>query len=77
MAVPVMTPEEALALPVTVDLVTAARAFGIGRTKAHELARADDFPVPVRRVGSAYRVTRAALLAALDIDDPATKTSAA
>ena len=34
-----MTEEEVLALPVTVDLMTTARALGIGRTRAYELAR--------------------------------------
>lgn len=52
-------------LPSVVDLVTAGRAFGIGRTKSHELVRAGEFPVPVLRLGNSYRVTRAALLRAL------------
>jgi hypothetical protein len=63
--------EELLALPVTVDLPTAGRAFGIGRTKAHELARNGTFPCPVLRVGNTYRVGRAAILRSLGIDDPA------
>jgi len=66
-----LTTAEVLALPVTVDIVTAARAFGIGRTKAHELVRKGEFPCPVLRVGHTYRVGRAALLRCLDIDDPA------
>jgi hypothetical protein len=52
-------------LPSVIDLVTAGRAFGLGRTKSHELARAGQFPVPVLRLGNSYRVTRAALLRAL------------
>lgn len=52
-------------LPTAVDIVTAGRAFGLGRTKSHELARAGQFPVPVLRIGTSYRVTRAALLRAL------------
>lgn len=63
-----MSEEEAIALPVTVDLDTAGRAFGMGRTKSHELARADEFPCPVKRFGSRYLVLRADLLAALGID---------
>lgn len=59
---PEMTVAELHALPVTVDLATAARALGIGRTKAHELARADEFPVAVLRLGRKYRVTRADLI---------------
>jgi hypothetical protein len=63
-----MSVAELLALPVSMDLVTAARAFGIGRTKAHQLARDGAFPCPVLRVGHSYRVTRTALLRALDIE---------
>lgn len=63
-----MTLEELLALPVAMDLVTAGRAWQLGRTKCHELARADRFPCRVLRVGNQYRVTRADLLASLGID---------
>jgi hypothetical protein len=63
-----MTIEELLTLPVSVDLTTAGRAFGLGRTKAFELARADEFPCRVLRVGAKYRVPRSALLEALGID---------
>jgi hypothetical protein len=66
-----LTTEELLALPAIVDLPTAGRAFGIGRTKAHELARNGEFPCPVLRVGHTYRVGRAAILRCLDIPDPA------
>jgi hypothetical protein len=66
-----MTEAELLALPPAVDLATAGRAFGIGRTKAFELARAGEFPVKVLKVGQKYRVPRTALLAALDIKAPA------
>jgi hypothetical protein len=60
--------DELLTLPTSVDLVTAARAFRIGRTKAFELARADKFPCRVIRVGNKYRVPRAVLFEALGID---------
>lgn len=63
-----MSMEELLALPVSIDLETAGRAFGLGRTKSHELARADDFPCPVKRFGNRYRVLRADLLAAVGLD---------
>lgn len=62
-----MTPDELHALPVSVDLVTAGRAFLMGRTKAYELARAGEFPVPVLRLGNSYRVARAHLLQALGL----------
>jgi hypothetical protein len=67
-----LTREEVLDLPVSTDLVTAGRAFGIGRTTAHELARRGDFPCRVLRCGNSYRVPRADLLRVLGIeDDPA------
>ena len=62
-----MTEEELLALPVSVDLITAGRAFGIGRTKAFELARVGEFPVKVLKVGRKFRVPKTAILEALDV----------
>jgi hypothetical protein len=50
-----------LALPVTVDLVTAGAVLGMGRTAAYEAQRRDEFPVPVLRVGHRYRVVTAHL----------------
>ena len=46
-----MTRDELLRLPVSVDLVTAGRALGMGRTTAHEQARRGEFPIRVLRVG--------------------------
>jgi len=60
-----MSMEELRAMPVYVDLETAGRAFGFGRTKAHELTRAGEFPCEVKRFGNRYRVLRADLLTAL------------
>jgi excisionase family DNA binding protein len=64
-----LTTDEVLALPAVVDVPTAGRCLGFGRTKTHELARSGELPVPVLRIGSAYRVRRADLLAYLKIDD--------
>lgn len=63
----VWTAEEFHALGVRTDLVTAASVLGIGRTKAHELARAGQFPVPVLKLGSRYAVPTAPLAAFLFI----------
>lgn len=63
-----MTTTELLSLPVSVDLVTAGRAFGLGRTIAFELARRDEFPCRVLRVGTRFRVPRSAIFEALGID---------
>lgn len=50
------------ALPPVVDMYpTAAAVLGIGRTTAYELARRGEFPVPVLKVGSRYRVVTANL----------------
>jgi hypothetical protein len=50
------------ALGTTTDLVTGAAILGIGRTKAHELPRAGQFPVPVLRFGRRYLVPTAPIL---------------
>ena len=65
-----LTRAELLALPVVVDVSTAARALGLGRSTAYELARRDEFPCPVLRVGSSYRVPTAGLLRVLGIEPP-------
>lgn len=62
-----MTRAELLKLPTVVDLETAARALGIGRTNAYQLARRDQFPCAVIRAGRIYRVPTAGLLRALQV----------
>ena len=59
---------EILAWPVTVDIPTAGRAWGMGRDQAYQLAREGRFPVPVLRIGRCLRVSRAAVLHALGIE---------
>ncbi len=66
------TVEEVLALPVTVDLMTTARALGISKTVAYQLARMGRYPVPLYRVGARYRCLRSVLLTYLGITDPTT-----
>lgn len=66
-----MTLTELVALPVSVDLVTAGRAFGLGRSKSYDLAKRGEFPVRVIPVGPKYRVPRSAILTALGVDDTA------
>ena len=63
-----LTRAEILALPVVVDVSTAARALGLGRSTAYELARRDEFPCRVIRVGSSYRIPTAELLRVLGIE---------
>ena len=43
----------------SVDLMTAASALSLGRTKACELAKHDAFPCRVIRIGDTYRVPTA------------------
>jgi hypothetical protein len=62
-----MTRAELLALPVTVDIGTAARALGLGRSTGYDLARRHEFPCRVLHVGSSYRVPTADLLRVLGI----------
>lgn len=62
-----LTRDDLLALPAAVDLLTAARALGIGRTKAQELARTGAWPTPLLKLGSQYRVPTAHLLLLLGL----------
>lgn len=64
-----MTLREIARLPAVVDVVTAARALGVGRTTAYALARTGEFPCPVIRVGSGYKVPTAGLLRVLGLAD--------
>jgi hypothetical protein len=51
----------------SVDLMTAALALGLGRTKAYDLARRAQFPCRVIRIGETYRVPTAGLLELLGV----------
>ncbi|WP_153535379.1 hypothetical protein [Actinomadura macrotermitis] len=66
-----MSQEELLALPTTTSIEIAARAIGLGRTRAYELARSGDFPCKVIRVGTSYRVVTADLRRLLGVEAPA------
>lgn len=62
-----MTFPELFALPVTVDLATAARALGISMTSAYRLTRRNAFPCTIMRPTYRYRVPTASLMTTLDI----------
>lgn len=64
---PGLTPAELASLPVATDLLTAARALGLGRTRAYQMARAGQFPCPVIRTGRTYLVPVAGLLTVLGL----------
>lgn len=63
-----MTLAELLALPLMVDVSTAARALGLSRSTGYDLARRGEFPCRVLHVGSSYRVPTAELLRVLGLD---------
>lgn len=68
MARNVMTQADLEALPPAVDLVTAGRALGIGRTTAYKLAKSNAFPVKVLKLGNSYRVVTADLRRILGLE---------
>jgi hypothetical protein len=63
----VWTPEAVRRLGMTTDIETAAAILGIGRTLAFELARTEQFPVRLLRMGRRIVVPVADLLAYLGV----------
>ena len=66
-----MTADEVRALPAVVDLSTAAKALGLGRSAAYELVRTGGWPTPVLRLGRLIKVPSAPLVELLGLG-PAT-----
>src|SRR5690606_7366342 len=64
---PGLTPAELRSLPVTIHLITAGPAFGIGLTKTYQLARTGAVPCRVQQVRPNYRVDTADLQTALGL----------
>ncbi|MFI2278790.1 MULTISPECIES: helix-turn-helix domain-containing protein [Catenuloplanes] len=52
----------------TTDVETAGAIFGIGRSKAYQLAKAGEFPVQLLRIGRRYRVPVPSILELLGAD---------
>lgn len=67
----VWTEQRIRALGAVTDLPTAGRIFGLGRSLAYALVKADEFPAPVIAVGTRYRVPVAGILTALGINTAA------
>lgn len=64
------TPAEVLALPAMPSLVPqAAKAVGVSRDLAYDLAKKGEFPVEVVRIGPKLKVRRVDLLKFLGIED--------
>jgi predicted DNA-binding transcriptional regulator AlpA len=61
-----LTRNELLALPATVDVPTAAKVLGIGRSLAYQLIRTDEWPTPILRIGKLIKIPTAALLKLVD-----------
>ncbi|MDT0449918.1 DNA-binding protein [Streptomyces hesseae] len=64
-----LTFREIFNLPVSVDLRTAARAFGMCVSTAYRLVARDAFPCATVRVGGRHRVLTVDLLRALGIQE--------
>ncbi|BCB86588.1 DNA-binding protein [Phytohabitans suffuscus] len=62
------TPEAIRALGASTNLHTAAQIFGLAMSTAYLLAKRGQFPVPVIRVGTQYRVPVQPILAALCLE---------
>jgi hypothetical protein len=62
-----MSREELLALPVAVNVSTAARALAIGKDKAYALIKAGSFPAKTFPAGDTLRVSTASLWKVLDV----------
>lgn len=62
-----LTRAELLALPAAVPLETGNRALGIGRTQGYALAKRDEYPCKLLRLGGTYRVITASLLDVLGV----------
>lgn len=62
-----MTHDELMNLPVTVDLETANRALGLGRTTGYSLARGGRYPVRLLPANRGYRISRYDLLRHLGV----------
>ena len=60
-----MTRDELDALPPVLDVPTAAKDLGIGRSLAYDLVRRGDWPTPVLHVGKLIKIPSAPLLALL------------
>jgi predicted DNA-binding transcriptional regulator AlpA len=72
-----MNRTELQSLPAVVDVPTAARVMGMGRTAAYELIRVGGWPTPVFRLGKLIRIPTAPMLDLLGVTEAATPMAAA
>jgi len=64
----IWTAEKVRELGLVTNLETAGQILGMGRSKAYEMARYDEFPVPVMRAGRKYTVSVTAILKYLGVE---------
>ena len=57
-----MTRDELDALPPVLDVPTAAKVLGIGRSLAYDLVRRGNWPTPVLHIGKLIKIPSAPLL---------------
>jgi len=62
-----MSTDEVHALPPVLDVPTAGRLLGLGRSAAYDLVLAGSWPTPVLRLGRRLRIPTAPLLALLGL----------
>ena len=63
-----MSPIDPASLPPVLDVPTAGRLLGLGRSAAYDLILAGRWPTPVLRLGRRLRIPTAPLLALLGLD---------
>lgn len=61
------SPLDLTSLPPVLDVPTAGRLLGLGRSAAYDLVLSGQWPTPVLRLGRRYRIPTAPLLALLGI----------
>jgi predicted DNA-binding transcriptional regulator AlpA len=66
---PGMTVDQALALPVVMNVATGSAALGLSTSTGYDLARRGQFPVPIRKIGGRMKVFRADLFRYLGLVD--------
>ncbi|HEX8001573.1 MAG TPA: hypothetical protein VF519_02645 [Mycobacteriales bacterium] len=71
-----MTTDDLRSLPPVLDVPTAGRLLGLGRSAAYDLILAGAWPTPVLRLGRRLRIPTAPLLALLGLPQIADDRSA-
>lgn len=62
-----LSQQELAALPPVIDIPTASRLLGVGKSAAYELVRTGQWPTPVLRLGRLIKVPTAPLLTLLGV----------